>query len=106
MSALSKRIARLEQATPEGPRTALVLVHGEGFDPDSLTGVDGIDLCREAGESASAFLARLDAYLRATRGRALPLISYARYCDADMPDAPAEMSQTQRVESQSPGFAI
>jgi len=88
MRALVKRVARLEQAEPAGQRPALVLIHGQGFDPDSLIGVDGIELQREEDESASAYLARLEAHLRAVRGRALPLVTFAVYPGDDAPDKP------------------
>ena len=89
MKALSKRLARLEAVTVEGLRPALVLLHGVGFDAESLVGVDGLeDHPRLEGESAGDYIARLEAHLRATRRRALPLVSFARYPGDDAPDAP------------------
>lgn len=94
MSTLSKRIAALERATPDGPRPALVVLYGEGFDAETeMTGVDGVDLQRLPGESVAAFLTRLEAHLRAEGRRALP-VCFARYGDDDAPDAPPEPDDT------------
>lgn len=90
MSGLSKRITKLEQAVPDGPHTALVILHGEGFDPDSLTGVDGVDLPRLDDEEIGDYLARLAAHVRAERGRAGPMVTFAVYGPDDAPDAPPE----------------
>lgn len=90
MKALSKRIARLEQATLEGPRPSLVILHAAGVDPESLVAVDGVDLPRMAGEGTSAYLARLDDHVRSYRGRALPLVTFAVYPGNDAPDAKSE----------------
>lgn len=90
-AALNRRLARLEQITSHGQCPALLLLHGEGFDPKSLVAVDGLeDHPRMEGESAGEFIARLEAHLRATRGRSLPLVTFARYSDADKPDSPSE----------------
>lgn len=89
MSGLSKRIARLEAAKPDGPRPALVIVYAAGIDREALTGVDGVELPRLGGETVVDFLARLDAHFRAERGRAMPVL-FARYGDDDAPDAPPE----------------
>lgn len=88
MKGLAKRIARLERAEPDEQRPALVIIHGEGFDPDSMTGVDGIDLPRLDGERAGDYVARLGAHLRADRGRALP-VCFAQYGPEDVPDGPS-----------------
>lgn len=90
MKALAKRVARLEQAVPDGPHPALVILHGEGFDPDGLTGVDGVDLPRLDDEEIGGYLARLTAHVRAKRGRALPIVTFAVYGPDDTPDAPIE----------------
>lgn len=88
MKALAKRVARLERAEPNGPRPALVILQGDGFDEDSLTGVDGIATPRQEGESVRDYIARLEADLRATRGRVLPFVGFVRYGDDDEPDTP------------------
>lgn len=93
MKALSKRIARLEQAEPHST-ASLVVIYGEGFDAETeMTGVDGVDLQRLPGESVAAFLTRLEAHLRAEGRRALP-VCFARYGDDDAPDAPPEPDDT------------
>lgn len=87
--ALAKRVARLEQATSD-PAASLVVVYGEGFDAEAdMTGVDGVDLPRLAGESVGDYVARLGAHLRAECGRALP-VCFARYGDDDEPDGPPD----------------
>lgn len=86
MKALAKRVARLEQAAPVGPRQALVIIHGDGFDEDSLTGVDGIDLPRLDGEGAECYIARLEAHVSTLYGRALPFVGFAQYGEDDAPD--------------------
>jgi hypothetical protein len=89
VKSLAKRVARLEKVEPDVSRPSLVVVHGVGFDPDSLTGVDGVDLPRLDDESADEFIVRLEAHVRATRGRMGALITFARYGDDDAPNAPA-----------------
>lgn len=89
MKALAKRVARLEQAVPNGPRPVLVILHGEGFDEGSLTGVDGLDdLPRLDGEHVADYIARLEGHLRGMCGRALPFVGFARYGDDDAPHGP------------------
>ncbi|QCB46623.1 hypothetical protein [Hydrogenophaga sp. PAMC20947] len=89
MKALSNRLARLEQATPDGPRPVLVLIFGVGFDRETLTGVDGLeDHPRINGEGVDDYIARLEVHLRATRGRALPFVGFAQCGLDDVPDAP------------------
>jgi hypothetical protein len=87
MKALSKRVAQLERATPEGARPVLVLVGQAGHNPDTLTGCDAFpDHPRREGESADDYIWRLEDLTRETRGRALPLVSFARFGPLDLPD--------------------
>lgn len=93
-AALAKRVARLEQATPDSTASPVVILYGEGFDTEAdMTGVDGVDLPRLAGESVAAFLSRLEAHFRAEGRRAMP-VCFARYGDADEPDAPPKLDDT------------
>jgi hypothetical protein len=86
-AAMSRRITRLEQSTPEGARPVLVLVGQEGHEPDTLTGCDAFpDHPRGEGEPADAYIERLEALTRETRGRALPMVSFARFGPLDLPD--------------------
>ena len=90
MKALAKRVARLEQAVLSAPRSVLVVIHGDSFDADSLTGIDGLEeLRRLDGESTGDYIARLEEHLRGTQGRALPFVGIARYRDDDAPDTPS-----------------
>ena len=93
MSTLSKRIAALERATPDGPRPALVVLYAYGMSPDDITRLDGVDLPRLTGESVVDYLARMDSHVRAERGRALPLVTFAQYGPDDAPDAPPAHTQ-------------
>jgi hypothetical protein len=89
---MSKRIALLERGARAPGAPAVVLIHAEGFDPDSVIGADGVDCHRGDGEALGDFLARLDAQVRADCGRALPLVTFARYRVDDLPDRPAVAS--------------
>lgn len=89
-TALAKRVARLEQATPDGAASPVVIIYGEGYDAEAdMTGVDGVALARLAGESVAAFSARLEVHFRAEGRRAMP-VCFARYGDHDEPDAPTQ----------------
>ena len=89
MKALSKRVAQLERATPEGARPVLVLVGQAGHNPDTLTGCDAFpDHPRGESEAADTYIERLEALTRETRGRALPLVTFARFGPDDLPDTP------------------
>ena len=94
MKALSKRIARLEQAVPDDGSPALIIVHLAGRDQETIVAVDNVDLHREADESTSAFLSRLAVRVRAERGRVGPLITFAVYSGDDAPDGPPEPDAT------------
>jgi len=82
---LGRRIMRLEQALPmpDKQRAALVLVGGAGRDAERLVGAVGVNVPRQPGEPLQAFLDRLEAHVRATRPRALPLVAFAQYSDDD-----------------------
>lgn len=61
----------------------------EGHELETMTGLDcAPDHPRLEGESVEAYLARIEGYLRSTRGRLLPVVSFARYGETDLPDAP------------------
>ena len=79
---IRKRVALLEgNTTPPEQRDALLVIHGAGRHPEELIGVYGINVPRLANEPAEAFLRRLEGHVRATRGRALPLVLLAQYAD-------------------------
>ena len=80
-AALKQRLARLEGHAPPEHRQALLVLHGDGHDPCEIIGVYGINVPRMANESAADFMARLEAHIRATRGRALPFVGFAQYKD-------------------------
>lgn len=62
-----------------------------GHDIETLVGIDGLgDHPRMDGEDFSDYLDRIEAHLRATRGRALPLVTFARFPGDDAPDAPRD----------------
>lgn len=93
-AALNRRIAALESALPDGTQPALVIVYADYIDREALSGVDGICLLRLADETVVDFLARLEAHVRAERGRALPFVGFANYGPDDAPDAPPEPDTT------------
>ena len=62
-----------------------MLVGGLANDPERLIGVSGVNVPRETGEPLEAFLSRLEAHVRATRPRALPLVAFGVYSD-DVPN--------------------
>ena len=96
MRAIEKRLTRLEKAAPHGPSPVLVLVHGVGFEWETLTGVDGLeDHPRAEGESVEDYIARLEEHLKATRGRALPYVGFAQHGVDDLPDAPPDVDAVE-----------
>lgn len=86
---MNKRIAALERTARPRNAPAVELIHAAGFDPEGVIGADGVDCHRGDGEPLADFLARLDAQVRADRGRALPLVTFATYPGDVAPDAPA-----------------
>ena len=81
-AAMLGRLAKLERTAPtDGPRPALILVHCLGRDPADLIGVTGLDVRRLPGELVQQFLGRLEAHIRATRGKHIPLVAFAIYRD-------------------------
>ena len=80
---MMNRIMRLDRALPlkDKQQSALVIVGGIEKDPESLVGVVGVNVPRQAGESLQAFLDRLETHVRTTRPRALPLVAFGVYDD-------------------------
>lgn len=80
---IKKRVANLERnAEPLPEQQALVLILRAKHDDSEVVGVHGLDdVPRNFGEGYSDYLDRLDLHLRATRGRALPVVAFCRYVD-------------------------
>ena len=77
------RVMKLERTLPmtDDQRAALIVVHGSDHNPDDICAVHGIDLQRLPGELAQQFLGRVESHVRATRGKNIPLVTFAIYRD-------------------------
>lgn len=99
-AALARRLARLESATSDLQRPALVLLGAAGHDIETLVGIDGLeDHPRMDSEDFNDYLDRIEAHLRATRGRVGALLTFARFHGDDAPDAPPNTEVSGTVPS-------
>ena len=69
-----QRLAHRTTAVP-----ALRVIYADAHSPDEIVGVSGLNVPRLSHESATAYLARLDTHVRATRAHSLPLVVFAEY---------------------------
>jgi predicted exporter len=81
MLSTDRRLLALECATPAEQPVALILLQTEGRDPESITGIAWMDMPRKDGEVFAAYVARVEAWLRATRASSLPAVCIAEYTE-------------------------
>jgi hypothetical protein len=62
-------------------RPALSIVHCGNRRPHEMIGVYGLNVQRMAHETSDALVARLEAYVLATRPLALPFVGLAQYAE-------------------------
>lgn len=83
MREIERRIAAIEGAAAGRTPSVLISVGCAGRDLQSMIGVNHVDLPRQEGESAEAFISRVEGHLYATRGLYSPLVTFARYADEE-----------------------
>ena len=81
MLSTDRRLLALEGATPTEQPVALILLQCAGRDPESISGIAWMDMPRKDGEDFTAYVGRVEAWLRATRAGALPAVCIAEYSE-------------------------
>ena len=85
MASLDSRMSALEARNTNVKREILILLHTQGRDKDDIVGISWLDdIPRLSDEPYDTYIARVECHLRATRGNAGPLISFAEYGDEEL----------------------